>query len=202
MDLRRILESPAIYQKFQELGGFFGARLKAMKAYMPPLPEGSTVFDIGCGPGHIVEHLGKVNYHGFDVAPDYITFAQHTFGQLGTFHLRQFDATAAIEFGKAKAVMMNALIHHLSDEQAVGLFRTVRDSLEDDGFVFTLDGCLREGQHPFARWMHTHDRGEFVRTEEGYRRILEQVFPRVTMHIREDLSWVPHTYCITVCRLG
>jgi SAM-dependent methyltransferase len=203
MDLRRILESPAIYQKFQEFGGFFGARLKSMKAYLPQLPSGATVFDIGCGPGHIVEHLPKgVNYHGFDIEPGYIDFARRNFGKLGTFHLRQFDASAAKEFGRANLIMMNALLHHLSDEQATALLRTVHDSLVEGGSTYTLDGCLREGQHPVARWMHTHDRGEFVRDENGYRRLLESAFQRVNIHIREDLSWVPHTYCVTVATLG
>jgi SAM-dependent methyltransferase len=202
MDLRRILESPAIYQKFQEWGGFFGARLKAMKDYLPRLSPGATVFDIGCGPGHVLQYLDQpIKYHGFDVDRTYIEFANKRFGRLGQFHLCEFDKTVAEKFGKADLVMMNALLHHLSDDHAARLLLDVRNSLATGGALFTLDGCLREGQHPFAHWMHTHDRGEHVRDEAGYRRLLEGVFPSVEIHIREDLSWVPHTYCITVCRL-
>jgi SAM-dependent methyltransferase len=201
MDLRRILESPAVYQKFQELGGFFGARLKAMKDYLPRLPAGATVFDIGCGPGHVLQYLDQpINYHGFDVDKTYIEFANAKFGHLGRFHQYEFDAAAAEKFGKADLVMMNALLHHLCDEHATRVLVDVRDSLATGGALFTFDGCLREGQHPFARWMHTHDRGEYVRDEAGYRRVLQRVFPSVEVHIREDLSWIPHTYCITVCR--
>jgi SAM-dependent methyltransferase len=202
MDLRQFLEAPFVYQKFQELGGFFGARLKAMDAYLPRLSPGATVFDIGCGPGHVLQYLDQpINYHGFDVDRTYIEFATKSFGRLGQFHLREFDKTAADEFGKADLVMMNALLHHLSDEHAHRILRDVRDSMATGASLFTLDGCLRDGQHPFARWMHTHDRGEYVRTEAGYRRVLESVFSSVDVHIREDISWVPHTYCVTVCRV-
>jgi SAM-dependent methyltransferase len=202
MDIRQILESPAIYQKFQVWGGFFGARLKAMKDYMPHLSPGAAVFDIGCGPGHVLAHLDQpINYHGFDVDKTYIEFARQQFGRLGRFHLCEFDKTASERFGKADLVMMNALLHHLSDEHATRVLIDVRDSLAAGGALFSLDGCLRDGQHPFARWMHTHDRGDYVRDQSGYRRLLESVFPSVDMHIREDLSWVPHTYCITVCKM-
>ena len=200
MDFRRVLESPAIYQKFQELGGFFGARLKAINAYMPPLAPGARIFDIGCGPGHILEHLKKpIDYHGFDVDKTYIDFANRRFGQLGQFHLCEFNETVTEKFGKANLVMMNGLLHHLSDEHAAKVLIDVRNSLAEGGKLYTLDGCLRHGQHPFAHWMHTHDRGEYVRTEAGYRTLLERVFSTVEIHIREDLSWVPHTICITVC---
>jgi hypothetical protein len=57
MDLRQILEWPEVYQKFQEWGGFFGARLKAMNHYLPRLSPGATVFDIGCGPGHVLQYF-------------------------------------------------------------------------------------------------------------------------------------------------
>jgi trans-aconitate methyltransferase len=201
IDPRQVLELPAVYQKFQEWGGFFGARLKAMRDYMPKPEPGATVYDIGCGPGHIVQNLTQpINYHGFDVDKSYIDFATRHFGQLGQFHLREFDDTAARTFGKADLIMMNALLHHLPDEHAARVLTDVRESLAAGGALFTLDGCLRDGQHPVARWMHRNDRGEHVRDEPGYRRVLERVFPSVEIHIREDLSWVPHTYCITVCR--
>jgi SAM-dependent methyltransferase len=201
MDFRRILELPNVYHKFQEWGGFFGARLKAIELYVGPLSPGSTIFDIGCGPGHVLPHLDRsIDYHGFDLDEDYIDFATRHFGALGKFHLSEFDRQASENFGRADLIMMNGVLHHLSDEYAENLLIEIRESLKSDGRLFTLDGCLRPSQHPIAAWMHRNDRGEFVRDEDGYRSLLQKVFPSVEAHVREDLSWVPHTYCINVCR--
>ena len=56
MALVDILQHPQIYQSFQSMGGFFGARIRAIDAYLTIKP-GDHIIDIGCGPGFIVKHL-------------------------------------------------------------------------------------------------------------------------------------------------
>jgi hypothetical protein len=52
MGLKGFLNSPLVYQKFQEAGGFFGARVKSIECYLT-LKDGQCVSAIGCGPGFI-----------------------------------------------------------------------------------------------------------------------------------------------------
>jgi SAM-dependent methyltransferase len=198
MDFRNWLEAPALYHAFQRAGGFFQARVKAIRQYAP-IERGDRVLDIGCGPGHIVEYLPNgISYFGFDIDSDYITYAQNNFGQEGAFACRHFDADASREFGPANVVMMNGVLHHLSDEEVLNSLSTIRDCLKPDGFLFTLDGCFRDGQHRLARWLLEHDRGKFVRTEAAYRSLLLKIFPKVKTYIREDISWCPHTFIINI----
>ena len=50
MNIRSVLEHPLVYQSFQQLGGYFGARSKAMRAFLPtPVPR-AMVEGGQCGP--------------------------------------------------------------------------------------------------------------------------------------------------------
>jgi SAM-dependent methyltransferase len=202
MGVKQLLNAPQVYQKFQEAGGFFGARLTSIHDYLT-FEEGQCVIDIGCGPGFLVDHLPTgIRYHGFDIDRTYIDYAQSHFSAKGSFYCGVFDAERAATVGPADIVMMNGLIHHLDQEAALATLRAARRGLKHDGTVFTLDGCFRVGQSPIASWLLRNDRGQFVRDENGYRALLGSVFHKVTIHIREDLSWVPYTFAVGLGRMG
>nr|WP_245320345.1 class I SAM-dependent methyltransferase [Bradyrhizobium lablabi] len=118
------------------------------------------------------------------------------FGNRGKFLCRYFDAAAAQEFAGVDLVMMNGVLHHIPDAELQTTLTNIRDVLKDDGVLFTLDGCYRDGQSRFARRMLDNDRGEYVRTEDGYRTILSRIFGGVQMAIREELARVSYTFVI------
>ena len=198
--MKALLGHPALYQAYQNAGGFFGARVKAISDYLALRP-GMRVIDIGCGPGYILRHLPEgVDYAGFDIDESYIDHARRAFGHLGQFHCRYFDAAAAREFSGADVVMMNGVLHHIDDGELQATLSNVRDALTPDGVLFTLDGCYRNGQSRIARWLLDHDSGEFVRDEDGYDRVLRGAFAKVDLAIREDYSRVPYTFIIGMAR--
>ena len=196
--MKGILKHPALYQAYQNAGGFFGARIKAIGDYLTLRP-GMRVIDIGCGPGHILRHLPPgIDYIGFDVDQTYIDYARSWFGHLGRFHCHYFDAAAADEFAGADVVMMNGVLHHLGDEELKETLANVCGVLKRDGVLFTLDGCYREGQSRIAKWLLDNDRGEFVRDRDGYGHVLREAFGKVDLAIRDDYSRVPYTFIIGV----
>ena len=198
--MKAILNHPALYQAYQNAGGFFGARVKAIADYLT-LRSGMRVIDIGCGPGYILRHLPPgIDYTGFDIDQAYIDHARRAFGHLGQFHCRYFDADAAREFAGADVVMMNGVLHHIADEELKATLANVRDVLKRDGVLFTLDGCYRDGQSRIAKWLLDNDRGEFVRDRDGYDRVLTGAFEKVDLTIRDDYSRLPYTFIIGISR--
>ncbi len=195
------LALPQVYQTFQELGGFFGARVKAIADYLP-LREGARVIDIGCGPGHIAARLpAEIDYVGFDTDADYIAFAQRTFGgPKRAFHCALFDEARAKALAPADAVMMNGVLHHMSDADARATLSAIAAVLAPAGALFTLDGAYRTGQGALVKWLLDNDRGDHVRPAAAYADLLKSAFDEVTLHVRDDLSRVPYTYAICVAR--
>ena len=198
--MKHLLKHPAIYQLYQDLGGFFGARVKAIAQYLDIRP-GARIIDIGCGPGYIVRHLPQgIDYVGLDIDQPSIDYANRRFGDRGRFQMRFFDAAAAAELGPADVIMMNGVMHHIGDEDLAATLACARDALKPGGVLFTLDGCYVPGQSRIDRWLLDNDRGVHVRDAAGYGRLLDRAFTAVDLHIRNDMSRLPYTFAIGVAR--
>ncbi len=200
--MKQVLKHPAIYQLYQELGGFFGARVRAIRQYLPLTP-GMKVIDIGCGPGHIVRHLpAGIDYVGLDIDEPSIAYARARFGDRGRFDTRFFDAAAVDDLGPVDVVMMNGVMHHIGDADLAATLACVKAALKPGGLLFTLDGCYAPGQSRIDKWLLDNDRGVHVRDAADYRALLAGTFDDVDLHIRNDLSRLPYTFAIGVARSG
>ncbi|MDR2858162.1 MAG: class I SAM-dependent methyltransferase [Novosphingobium sp.] len=198
--MKQFLKHPAIYQLYQEVGGFFAARIRAIRDYLEIRP-GARIIDIGCGPGHIVRHLPRgIDYIGLDIDRPSIDYASARFGNCGCFQMRFFDAAAVDELGPVDIVMMNGVMHHIGDADLEATLVNAKAALKPHGVLFTLDGCYVAGQSWIDKWLLDNDRSAHVRDEAGYRRLLGRVFGRVDMYIRDDYSRLPYTFAIGVAR--
>lgn len=194
MDLRRVLESPVVYQLFQQSGGFFNARLKAIARHLD-VPETGVIVDVGCGPGYLRRHLPSTcRYIGFDTDQDYIDFARRHHAQNAEYHCQPFDAGAVAQVRPVDIVMMNGLLHHLTDAEAQTVVTDAYNALKPGGRIFTLDGCYTPGQTAFKRRLLDLDRGQYVRTRDEYAALFAGEFGPVRSVVEEDLSWVPYTW--------
>jgi hypothetical protein len=69
-----------------------------------------------------------------------------------------------------------------------------RDQLPSGGRLVTLDPVLVAGQHPVARALAKRDRGEFVRSPDGYRALATARFGLVQITEHHDYLRLPFAH--------
>ena len=199
--LKRLLGFSWIYAGFQRLvGATRGARWVAENFWRAQ--EGQKVVDIGCGPGNTAHLLpGGVKYVGFDVSDRYIEHARRKFANDHSKSLivgiaEDFAAAPPDQMQNADLVIMNGLLHHLGDDQALSALRLARATLAPHGRLVCLEGCFLISQAPLARWILKQDRGQNVRSEQDWKRLISSVFDNFETHIVTGLLRIPYTQVI------
>jgi len=194
-----VLSNPRLYLINQLLLGGMRARKAVIEDYVKPRPC-MRVLDIGCGPAYTAAYFPKPAYYGFDISRRYIEFANRRYGSLGRFSAQLFDEAALEWLPPIDVVLMLGLLHHLDDESAHRLLSLARRAMSPDGRLFTVDGFYAPGQGSVTRYVLDRDRGKFVRNQEGYVRLVRQVFGDVSVFVRKDIFHVPYPALILECK--
>lgn len=197
--IRSVLSLPQGYSLLQRWVGAERSRRILCEGYIQAR-EGDRVLDIGCGTADILDHLPSVSYSGFDLNPRYIRSAQRRFEGRGTFRCEDVGKATDVGSGGFDLVLALAILHHLEDEEVLGLFHLARAALRPGGRLVTFDSCYVEGQSKAAKFLIDRDRGRNTRTEPGYKALAEEVFPIVESHVRHDLLNIPYTHIILQCQ--
>jgi SAM-dependent methyltransferase len=197
--LRNILARARVYSLFARLIGAERGRRLHIERYIRPR-VGDRILDIGCGPADILEALPAVEYHGFDLSAIYIEAARKRFGGRGQFHVEAVSAELVRKYAGFDLVLATGVLHHLTDDEAVNLFRVAKAALKPGGRLVTLDGCFVAEQPRIARYLLKKDRGEHIRDEATYVSLARQVFTDVTPTLTHDLLRIPYTHLVMECR--
>lgn len=195
--IRALLSSPFIYETFQRIMGATKARSKLFSEFIEPYSV-ESVLDIGCGPASILAYLPEVDYYGFDISESYIAKASEKYGDKGTFFAKHITDEDIDGLPKFDFVLLSGVLHHVDDETAVHILKLAKKALKPKGRVVAIDGCLVDGQNPVARFLINQDRGQNIKTEEGYKQLAMNVFNDVKTSIYHR-TWVPYTLCYMVC---
>src|SRR5262245_33360995 len=147
--MKALLRLPAVYRLLHVLLGTARMRRFYVDEFMRP-QEGARVVDIGCGTADILEYLPQVKYFGIDYNPMYIEHNKKRFPG-SEFHVASVGLELKNILPPADIVMANAILHHLTDEEADALFTTAKGLLSDGGRLMTLDNRYRPKQNPISK---------------------------------------------------
>ena len=198
-DIRSILAISTLYQLFTRI---IGGNVRALYVTHHIRPKnGDRVLDIGCGSGDILSYLPRVEYVGLDKSRKYINAAKKHFGNRGTFVTRKISDNTMhdLSLSDFDIVLATAVLHHLNDEEAIQLFELARSALKPHGRLVTFDGCYTRGQSWLKRFLLSKDRGRFVRTEDQYHSLAEEIFSDIKISIYHNLIRIPYTHIIMEC---
>jgi cyclopropane fatty-acyl-phospholipid synthase-like methyltransferase len=196
--VKSLLESPMAYEFSQFLWYRPGKQKEYVTVYAQAVP-GEKVLDIGCGVGNVAQYFPEVTYHGFDSSDAYVRYARAKFGHRGQFTVGVIGQDVKVDAGSYDLVMANGVLHHLNDREALHLLALSSEALKPGGRLVTRDGCFEDDQSTVARFLLKGDRGKFVRTRDGYQRLVDQVFRESKAVVRRDVMRVPYSLIIFQC---
>ena len=163
--IRRILESPWVYLLWQR--PFVRQKIAPV---LNDLGKPGRILDVGCGPGTNTPLFGpEFDYVGVDLSPEYVKYAKRKHG-------RPFfvcDVTQdPLPHGPFDVVLINSLMHHLSDLEVATLLDKVKGVLAPKGQIQIVDLVLPP-QLSLARWLAQHDRGDYARPGHRWRTLFD-----------------------------
>ena len=203
--INRIFTFSWVYNLFQDIVGATKARKWVSERFWRAR-AGQKVVDIGCGPGSVVHLLpAGVKYVGFDISNEYISSARKKFA--GDPHKTFLVGVAEVyvhnppaEMQEADLVIINGLLHHLDDDEALTALKLARASLARDGRLVCLEASFLVSQSPMARWVLKQDRGKNVRSEPEWKALVAQVFDSSDSYILTGLLRIPYTLIVIEAR--
>lgn len=176
---------------------------RATKQYVEDFlqPEvGMRILDVGCGPASVLSYLPDVDYTGIDLNEKHIAFARQLYGDRGRFLVGSAADDLKQEEYSFDLINVSALLHHLADEEAVSLFRSLKRLLKPDGRIVTIDNVWLPGQRAVVKLINSLDSGTNIRTPEGYLKLLSDLGLEIQTRVFHDLLRVPYDHFIMIAR--
>ncbi len=169
---QKVLAHPFVYNRVRPwvVGGIdMSAIYKRLETR-----EDDVIVDVGCGTGDALHYLPAfTSYHGFDIDPVAIDFARkQAAGRPEVTYEARALAESDLEAIEPSLVILAGLLHHMDDAKASELLEmfartgSIRRIVTQD-VVYLPDATV-------SNFLARLDRGNFVRDEEGFRRLVER----------------------------
>ena len=195
--LYALVTVPGFYRVFQDTLGGERARAEFGRLYFTEFAD-KHVLEVGCGPGTWVSEMSAVqSYTGVDWNAAHIAKARSRFNTSQyAFFCGDVSESGALPDQRFDVICAFGLLHHLDDLQARNLLEAVKAKLVSGGKFLAIEPVYHEGQHWFARFMKNRDSGQNIRTESGYRELLDGQFAETSTQLHTDMLRVPYSHCV------
>jgi len=160
--------------------------------------SGMKMLDVGCGPANILDYLPDLDYTGMDLNEKHIASARKRHGERGRFIVGDAARDLHQQNETFDLINVSALLHHLSDDEARSLFRSIKPLLRPRGRIVTLDPVWLPKQRAVVKLLNWLDSGMNIRTPEGYASLLEGLSVDFQARTLNNLLRVPYDHFIMV----
>ena len=196
IDIRNILEIPQIYNFWQTLVGNNRFLIDYINNAIKP-QNGNKILDIGCGTARILNFLPKdVDYTGIDISSEYISKAKNIYKERGKFLNIKFDVDEINNLSDYDIVLLNGVLHHLTDYEAEKIIELANKALKPNGRLISYEGCYTNEQSLISKVFLSLDRGEYIRTKDGYFSLISKYFNEFYSEIKDNTHLFPYTMII------
>jgi len=130
------------------------------------------VLDVACGPGTNTKYFRGVEYLGVDWNEDYIRYATRQYGR--DFVCADVTDPDFAVAGTFDFILVNSVLHHLSDVEIEALLEKLAPLLSPDGSIHLLELVL-PATRGVAGLLTRLDRGKYARPLAEWHRLLTRV---------------------------
>ena len=168
--LHALIARPLTYQLWQ--APFADRKIQPILAHND-LSQVRRVLDVACGPGTNTKYFRGVEYLGVDWNEDYIRHATRHYGR--PFICADVTAPDFVVCGTFDFILVNSVLHHLSDAEIGILLEKLAPLLSPDGSIHLLELVLPSAPG-VAGLLARLDRGRYARPLAEWHRLLTSVF--------------------------
>jgi SAM-dependent methyltransferase len=158
------------------------------------------MLDVGCGPANVLAYLPAVDYTGIDLNEKHIAFARERYGDRGRFMVGNAAGDLKQHEQSFDLINVSALLHHLGDDEAVSLFKSLTRLLKQNGRIVTFDNVWLPKQRVAVKLINALDSGTNIRTPEAYLSLLGGLELNIETRIFNDLLRIPYDHFVMIAR--
>lgn len=181
---------PKLWIVFQYM---FGATRAKRGLALRFLGNHTSVLEIGCSVGLVAQAFAdkpKVRYLGIDIDENAIALAKRRLTHLPQLQFQAVDMNILAESGHMfDYVLFANILHHTDDETSVVLLQQAVKLVAPGGTMILMEpDILRPEDNFLIRQLYKLEKGQYRRSPEGYRALLDAAGVNCLSVSSEDVS--------------
>ncbi len=192
------INNPLVYKIIQKIMSGTSLRKKIIKANIKK--KNLNILDIGCGPAEVIDYIPGCKYYGYDIDKRSIEYAKKKYSNKNyhffckKFHNKEIKKLPMFDF-----VILFGILHHLNNKQANNVLALCKKKMKKNSKLLTEDPIFVNNQNFVARFLISKDRGNNVRKEKEYLKLLKLHFKNLKSKVSHQF-FIPYTWFTTICK--